>query len=288
MKPSEFLQEVLSSKCCPENFNEIYKEFQKYQNKAIETLNEFHRVCEKNGVLYQLAYGSLLGAIRDGGQIPWDYDIDVFVPYSEKDKLIEALMKDLNEKFYFYCPEVDKKCRHFMMRLAPKGYNTSALHVDVFYVIGAPDDAKSQKLFSKEVLNCFNLRYYKLVNIREESMGNIKSYIKKMIFKIRYLNIPIKKLEYDFENICNKYNFKDQKYSISVDGEAGKYIFNTEKMWETTLINIDSGTFRISKDFNHILNLFYGDYKKIFPLASRINEVMSSYKRLKYFDDLLK
>ena len=48
---------------------------------------------------YQLAYGSLLGAIRDGGQITWDYDIDVFIPYEERGQLIEALNRDLKSEF---------------------------------------------------------------------------------------------------------------------------------------------------------------------------------------------
>ena len=124
MNSQEFLKEVLNSEICPSNFEIIYKSFLKYQKAAIDTLNEFHRVCEENKIQYQLAYGSLLGAIRDNGQIPWDYDVDVFVPFEEKDRLITSLKRDLDDKYYFYCPEVDSKCRHFVMRLAPKKYRT--------------------------------------------------------------------------------------------------------------------------------------------------------------------
>ena len=130
----EFEQEVLKSDICPPNFEVIYKEFMNFQDEAIKTLNEFHRVCEKNGVRYQLAYGSLLGAVRDNGQIPWDYDIDVIVPYNEKDKLVQVLRNDLSDDFYFHCPEQDEKCRHFIMRLAPKGYKTTKLHKNNSYL----------------------------------------------------------------------------------------------------------------------------------------------------------
>lgn len=61
----------------------------------MDTLIEFHRVCEKSNIEYELAYGSLLGAIRDNGQIPWDYDIDVFVAFKDKERLIETLKKNL-------------------------------------------------------------------------------------------------------------------------------------------------------------------------------------------------
>ena len=52
MTSHEFLQEVLKSDFCPDNFERVYFEFQQYQQAAIDTLNEFHRVCEKNGIHY--------------------------------------------------------------------------------------------------------------------------------------------------------------------------------------------------------------------------------------------
>ena len=84
MNNEEFINEALTNKACPPNFKEVYNRFIVYQKEALNTLKEFHRVCEKNHIPYQLAFGSLLGAVRDGGQIPWDYDIDVMVPYSSK------------------------------------------------------------------------------------------------------------------------------------------------------------------------------------------------------------
>ena len=96
MNQKEFYNEVKDSNICPDNFEKIYDEFQKYQKATLSTLKEFHRVCEINNIRYQLAYGSLLGAIRDGGQIPWDYDIDVILPIEEKSTLIKALDRDLN------------------------------------------------------------------------------------------------------------------------------------------------------------------------------------------------
>ena len=87
MNAIEFVKEVKDSNICPKDFDKIYEEFKFYQKAALDTLDEFHRVCEKNNIPYFVQYGSLLGLIRDGGQIPWDYDVDVVVPYSEKANL---------------------------------------------------------------------------------------------------------------------------------------------------------------------------------------------------------
>lgn len=63
------------------------------QNKLWETeqqiLDVIDRVCRENGLRYSLAYGTLLGAVRHGGFIPWDDDIDVMMPREDYEKLIE-------------------------------------------------------------------------------------------------------------------------------------------------------------------------------------------------------
>lgn len=67
------------------------------QKGLLELLKEFHSFCLQNNIQYSLAYGSLLGAIRHKGFIPWDDDLDVFVDRANYDKLAQVLKhsKDL-------------------------------------------------------------------------------------------------------------------------------------------------------------------------------------------------
>ena len=64
------------------------------QIRLLELLKEFHAFCVRNGIKYSLAYGSLLGAIRHNGFIPWDDDLDVFVDRKSYDVLVEKLSAD--------------------------------------------------------------------------------------------------------------------------------------------------------------------------------------------------
>lgn len=64
------------------------------QEKLLDLLKDFHSFCKRNQIKYSLAYGSLLGAIRHGGFIPWDDDLDVFVDRANYNLLIEHLLKD--------------------------------------------------------------------------------------------------------------------------------------------------------------------------------------------------
>ncbi len=284
MTRDEFKTEVLNSNICPENFEEIYEGFMAYQQKALDTLSEFHRVCEKCGIRYQLAYGSLLGAVRDNGQIPWDYDIDVFVPFKEREALVEALKKELDEKYYFYCPEVNSKCRHYIMRLAPKGYRTEVLHVDVFYLIGAPEDENERKQFAERVKFTFNTRYAKLIKAFENSNGRVKTLGGILYRKLKCLKYSLKDIDREYYELCTKYDYDTEPISVSAEyGSVNRY-YESDKMRETMLYKTENGEFRIPVNYEYVLSKMYSDYKKIYPLESRLNEMLNHYNWLKSFE----
>lgn len=285
MTSEEFLKEVLSSPLCPDNFEEIYKEFRKYQKITMDTLIEFHRVCEKSNIEYELAYGSLLGAIRDNGQIPWDYDIDVFVAFKDKERLIETLKKELDDKYYFYCPEVNQKCRHVIMRLAPKGYRSEALHVDVFYYVGTPNSVEERKLHIEQIKRTAHTRYCKLVNCKEEAGENVKKYIRLMLDKMKYSMKKIEDLKNEYEKLCQMYPIDKSDYLVSADVFADWYEFPRILFEETELFHTVDGTFRIPKQYAELLTLVYKDYMNIPDLDTRIREVMTHFNYLKFMEN---
>lgn len=281
MNKGQFLEEVINSEYCPKDFNAMYRDFANYQTAALETLREFHRVCEKNGVTYELAYGSLLGAIRDNGQIPWDYDVDVFVPYDEKAKLLVALDNDLDENYYYYCPEVNKKCRHVIMRLAPRKYNTETLHVDVFFLTGVPERVEERKAHEKKIINASRARYNKLVKIHDQSHGRITTTIKIILNKIPCIFRNEEEIQQEYERICSLYPAKQSNILVSADTFADWYEFESEIIFDTTLVTTDCGVFRVPKQSDLLLKKLYGDYMQVPPLENRIKELLFHYNRLK-------
>ena len=133
---------------------EITKEEQK--QLILDILIDFDQVCRNNNIPYSLAYGTLLGAVRHKGFIPWDDDIDVIVTRDNYNKLIDILNVKLQNNHKFICVE---NTQGFSAPLGKIIDNTTILkqighysdkidlgvYIDVFVYDWIPVDKKRQK-----------------------------------------------------------------------------------------------------------------------------------------------
>ena len=281
MTNEEFLNEALLSTNCPSDFEEIYSVFCKYQTMVLDALREFARICKKYNIPYQLAFGSMIGAVRDNGQIPWDYDVDVVVPYYCHDELIRALSTDLSDNFVFYTREKDLDYIPPFIRVVPKGYPHEILHLDVFYLIGIPDNEPSRSEYIREARDIYNARKYILQKIDFHSMKFNK--ILKCIFeKLRY-SIRYGKYVPNVDEVFSRYDIRNTKEAITVSVGIGKHAYLSHVFLNSMDIETREGTFRIPCDYDIFLSNKYGDWKKYFPIDSRIAEVMKHYNQFRMY-----
>ena len=82
----------------------------KCQLRMLEMLCYFDDICKKIGIEYGLDGGNVLGAVRHGGFIPWDDDIDVHIRKEDETKLIKYLLKNPHPQFVLQCNKTDPKC----------------------------------------------------------------------------------------------------------------------------------------------------------------------------------
>ena len=86
--------------------NEILK---KLRNVELQILDQVVEICKKHNLKYILTAGTLIGAVRHKGFIPWDDDIDIALPRKDFNKLINICQSELDDKFYLDCPETNDK-----------------------------------------------------------------------------------------------------------------------------------------------------------------------------------
>ncbi len=98
------------------------EEIRRVQLIQIELLTEFDRICRKYDLKYNINFGTLIGALRHKGFIPWDDDIDVTMYYKDCDKLYEIMQKELDQDKYFYrCPQTEPYHHIIFNHLEHKG-----------------------------------------------------------------------------------------------------------------------------------------------------------------------
>lgn len=149
------------------------------QLKQLSILEEMDRICQKHHLTYWLDGGTLLGAVRHGGFIPWDDDIDIGMPLADMQKFIEVAPDELSEGLFLQTPQSDPSSKEPIIKVRDLnslyvefGDNFNAdyqkgLFVDIFPFIDYPSIPKSWvKKLTKGISKSYSIlhtqHYYSL------------------------------------------------------------------------------------------------------------------------------
>ena len=237
-------------------------------------MDYIHNICKEKGINYSLAYGSLLGAVRHRGFIPWDDDLDIALKRDQYDKLYQAILEDNNSIYKVVSWENDSRYPYPFYRVYDSrtvyenNYIQNDIELGICVDVFPFDDYKD---VNKEItkLDMYRrLSVYTLYGIRNKEAGikNIVRYLMLVAFRLTRVKIWNKKL-----NDCSKapvnseyidYLMESKKYSTKIDAKA---------LDEVVECRFEDRVYNIPKDYDHILTTIYGsDYMEIPPLEKRI------------------
>ena len=237
-------------------------------------MDYIHNICKEKGINYSLAYGSLLGAVRHKGFIPWDDDLDIALKRDEYDKLYQAISEDNNSVYKAISWENDSRYPYPFYRVYDSrtvyenNYIQNDIELGICVDVFPFDDYKD---VNKEItkLDMYRrLSVYTLYGIRNKEAGikNIVRYLMLVVFRLTRVKTWNKKL-----NDCSRvpvnseyidYLMESKKYSTKIDAKA---------LDEVIECKFEDRVYNIPKDYDHILTTIYGsDYMEIPPLEKRI------------------
>lgn len=234
-------------------------------------LGAIHEICKRHEIKYSLACGSVLGAIRHHGPIPWDSDTDISLSIDDYERFCEALINELPDWAELDGYKMSRKGYHrYFPRVALKGVDSMVLHVDVFPNVGMPDSPEEQIKCRKKAARLKKMYFYKAKPVsvsvwksRNEFIAFAKKVVETMI-KVALLPISLKHIYNKSTKLFFKYPYKDAKFVSTPGWEYGgiqKDVF--EKRYFEQLIEVDYDNIKVCvmEDYEGYLRQMYGDWR---------------------------
>lgn len=239
----------------------------------LNILDNLSKFCIKNKIHYILSYGTLIGAVRHNGYIPWDDDIDICMPRPDYERFL-SLFNKKNENYKVMEHRIDK---NYKLPFA-KVYDTNTIineylyikdnfgvYIDVFPIDGIKSDNQIK----------LSILYNKLLNTKRAIIKNSqRSILKKVILSIGKIiihPISIHCILKKITNISTIASFNDSQYAANIVSPYGKCeIMPKELFQEFTMHKFENGEYKIPKEYDKYLKNIYGDYMQLPPIEKQV------------------
>ncbi len=252
----------------------------------LEILKTVDIFCRKNGLRYSMAYGTLLGAVRHKGFIPWDDDIDILMPRPDFERFVASFGREPGSRYRcLYNTDNGNECfRHFFAKVHDSwtvSYQGDmvkykfGLNIDVFPVDGKPDDVKEQYRMEKMLSSCshrLNIcgTKFNLFNFHQPLIPKIVAHLRGEEYWIS--KMKDKMLEYDFDK-CSKAG------SVSVRYNGLREIFDHSMFENYTELEFEGCKFSAFVGWDEFLSQQYGDYMQLPPEGKRRTHNIVAYMK---------
>ena len=253
-----------------------YRQLNEEEIKELElgVMDYIHNLCQKENINYSLAYGTLLGAVRHKGYIPWDDDVDISLKRDEYDKLYQAVLRDNDPIYKVASWENDARYPYSFYRVydARTVYENNYIENDIDLGICVdvfPFDYYAD--VNKEMVKLDTYRrlsVYTLYGIHSKNAGlkNIIRYLLVLVFRLTRVKTWNKKM-----NLLSMQANDSDSIDYLMENKR------TSTKFEKTLLDkvmdspFEDRTYKIPEASHQILSAIYGDdFMEIPPIEKRV------------------
>lgn len=273
--------------------NERYLQYdpdtlKKLQGVLLEVLLEFRSVCDEHGLPYFLAYGTALGAVRHGGCIPWDDDLDVGMLRADYEKFLQIYREKKDSAYEILSVEttptncctvvkLQKKNTLFMAEHSRYLKNPIGIAIDIFPFDDVPEDPK---LLHRQML--LSLFWGRLLFLRgtprpyipytgaKRKVAGAACYVLHYFLKL--IHLSSRWIFRKFEENATRYNGQGNPSVACLISPVDLHSrWSKEDIFPLQTILYEGERFTIPKNNDQMLRDTYGDYMKLPEEADRVN-----------------
>ena len=254
------------------------KDIRDVQQALLEMMDDFHALCERNGLCYFLTGGTALGAVRNQGFIPWDDDIDLIMPRRDYDRLRECVDRELSDRYWIQSLETSEACDLPFSKFRKKGTKyveifenepeRAGLFIDVFPledmyssgIVRILNGVADEALFL--IASCVRMynKKERLLSYVEgsplEKTVRLKAAIGKIFSDRKDRNIWFRRCE-NWQSKCRN---PESKY-VTVSCGRGHYFGETylrSEIFPVQPVSFEGRTYWAAKNPDHLLTVLYG------------------------------
>lgn len=255
-------------------------ELRKAQLVMLRLLKEIDHICEQNNIRYFLTAGSLLGAVRHQGFIPWDDDLDITMMREDYDKFLEVCKTLLPAGFFLQTRKTDKhykvyhvpcKVRDTNSLLIEEGQEKSkacqGIYIDVF-----PFDKHScEENRIKSDLRLWNKFIFLQRYTKKQPKNKIHGFILWSVKQIAilclhgYFAMARRRIAYN-----EKHYKEDYKITPGFDIFWSRVnLFDKEDIFPLEKLRFEDREFPVPRNYHKVLSIMYDDYMELPPVEKR-------------------
>lgn len=237
-----------------------------------DLLLEFSDFCDEHHLRYFLAYGTLLGAVKYHGFIPWDDDMDINMPRPDYDRFLEltagklgedAAVLSQNTPGYIYPFAKIINSKTVLMEDIIDMSHPLGVYIDVFPIDGLPRDEKQIRRLSKKQILIKKMLFLSVSPIKKgKTPGSIL--LKALVFT------PFKIIGYRFftkklDSLAREWNFETSEYVSRVAWDRKIITIDKENYIKPVMLKFENRLFKAPSNYHEHLTALYGDYSKLPP-----------------------
>ncbi len=252
-------------------------ELRKLQLVELDIFKQFRSVCEKHGLKYYADGGTLIGAARHQGFIPWDDDMDINMMWDDYKVFMEVAPQEFKEPYFFqdyrtepFFGPSSSKIRNSdtcaitkweYENIQDKNYNRGVF-IDIFPLFNVPDDEETRRIQKEEIMSAWRaMRGWNA--IQNQKVGKPTIYTEYIDDYTRVSDkYTIREIRQKYMDACAMIKVETEEVGVtSYRTHADNFIWRKEWFDETVELPFEDTTISCAKHYDEILTKTFDDWR---------------------------